>query len=119
MLLYCLSHSLQKKFWEREKCVLKRHEFDGWTTRWISSWQVSCTQRPVVNGSMSKRRPVKSGIPQRLVWGQALFNIYVSNKDSGIECIFSKFTNDTKLCFVVNTLEGRDAIQRDISRLER
>ncbi|PKU44941.1 rna-directed dna polymerase from mobile element jockey-like [Limosa lapponica baueri] len=51
--------------------------------------------------------------------GLALFNVFVGDMDSGIECTLSKFVNDTKLCDAVNTLEGRDAIQRDLDRLER
>ncbi|GAB0202846.1 cAMP-dependent protein kinase inhibitor alpha [Grus japonensis] len=39
--------------------------------------------------------------------------------DSGIECTLSQFANDTKLCGAVNMLEGRDAIQKDLDRLER
>jgi len=45
-----------------------------------------------------------------LVLGLVLFNVFVGNMDSGIECTLSKFFDNTSLCGVVNTLEGKVAI---------
>jgi len=67
---------------------------------------------------MSKWKSVTSGIPQGSALGLSLFNIFVGNMYSGIERTLGKFADDTKLCGAAGTLEGRDAIQRNLDRLE-
>jgi len=62
---------------------------------------------------------VKADFPLGSVLEPVLFNIFVSDTNNAIECTLSKSANNTKLCGAVDILEGKDAIQRDLDRIER
>ena len=51
--------------------------------------------------------------------GWVLFNVFINDTDREIQCTLSDSVNDTKLNSAVDMFEGKDAIQKDLHRLEK
>lgn len=82
----------------------------------MKNWLDGCRKRVVVNGSVFRWKPVMNGIPLWSILGLILF---INNLDSGIKCVPSNFTDDTKLTSEVDIRQGRDATHRDLDRLKK
>ena len=89
---------------------------DGWTTHcmwnWMDGHSLSCGQQLI---DFVETKVFFRGLQVGLM----LFNLFVADLDSAVECTSSKFVGVINFCDVVNTVKIRYAIQRDRDKLQR
>ena len=64
---------------------------------WIEQWLRVRRQRVVVDGEVSRWRPVVSEVPQGSVIGPILLLVYINDLEEGVTGKILKFADDTKL----------------------
>ncbi|RMC04336.1 hypothetical protein DUI87_19155 [Hirundo rustica rustica] len=61
---------------------------------------------------------VGEATPQGTILDPVVFDIFINNLNVGLEAILSKFADDTKLTGAVDSFKSREALQRDLDKLE-
>ena len=102
----------------RLRSKLDSYGITGPTGRWIEGFLQSRTHQVVVNGAMSRKCGVTSGVPQGTVLGPLLFLIFINDIEDGLECPIRLFADDSILYRQIITEEDSRILQRDLLKLQ-
>lgn len=98
---------------------LSNDEINRFTMHWLINWLNGKAQRVAANRAVLGWRAGTSNVPQGSILGSFLSNIFINDLEAGVEYIFSKFADNTKLGGAANSLEGQEILQRDFDTLEQ
>ena len=97
---------------------LDAYGIKGEELQWIKSFLSDRYQCVKVNGEISKRCKVQSGVPQGSVLGPLLFVIYINDLPEVTEAEMFLFADDTKLFKEINSEQDAIRLQKDIDAME-
>lgn len=75
-------------------------------------WLNGRAQRLMAIGATFSQHPILTDAPQGSVLGPVLPTVFI-DLDEGLESTISTFSDDTKLGWCSDLLDGRQALQRD------
>ena len=86
---------------------------------WIHDFLRDRRQKVVVNGQISYKLQVTSGVPQGSVLGPTLFLVYINDLPQQVSCDISLFADDTLIYQIVNSPADKQVFQKNIDSLEK
>ena len=95
---------------------LKAHGTRDSIINWIEQWLTDRRHCVVVDGEVSNRKSVLSGVPQGSVLGSLLFLIYINDLDDNRTSNVLKFMDDTKVFRKVNNDGDKQHLQNDLDK---
>ena len=96
---------------------LKAHGIGNDVINWREKWLTHRNQRVIVDGEISNRKFVLSGVPQGSVLGPILFLIYIQDFEDDISSKVLKFADDTKLFRKVTNYTDKQSLQDDLDTI--
>ena len=96
---------------------IKGYGVCGRILEWVSDFLSERTQYVNVNGKVSDRVSVTSGVPQGSVLGPILFIYYINDLPDCVDCHTRIFADDTKAYSSILTTDDRDRLQTNIHHL--
>ena len=97
---------------------LKKLGISGEVGKWIGNFLLNRTQHVTIDGEISTKSPVKSGVPQGTILGPVLFLIYIA--DIG-DCLTSSnmasYADDSKLLNTIRSWRDNKNLKSDLSKI--
>ena len=97
---------------------LKKYGFSGNLLDWFRNYTTGRKQQVVLDGCMSDKLPVKSGVPQGSILGPLLFLLYINDLEINVNnSKLALFADDTKLYREINDINDSLLLQHDLDRV--
>lgn len=117
-ILLDFSKAFDKVPHERLLLKLCHYGIRGNLLRWIRDFLSDRLQQVVVDGKMSDRTRVTSGVPQGTVLGPLLFLTYINNLPECVSSEVRMFADDCLLYRCISSQANGDALQQDLVHLQ-